>query len=72
MAATHILAVGKLSKGHNRLVVAPHDATTAAELTSYLEQDSCKPLQDLIDYCAEAQELEDDIADRLFWARGEW
>jgi len=38
MAATHILAVGKFSKGHASLRVAPHTPQAAAELEAYLEQ----------------------------------
>jgi hypothetical protein len=30
------------------------------------------PLQLLIDYGAELQELQDDMEDRLFWAQGGW
>jgi hypothetical protein len=70
--ASHILAVGSMSKGHNRLVVAPHNQATAAELDAYLQESVEKPLQDLIDYAAELAELEDDIEDRLFWSRGGW
>jgi hypothetical protein len=70
--ALHLLAVGSMSKGHASLRVAPHNAGTAAELDAYLEQSMQPPLQDLIDYAAELAELEDDMLDREFWARGGW
>lgn len=43
MTATHLLAIGRMSKGHTSLRVAPHTPEAAAQLNAYLEESLCKP-----------------------------
>jgi hypothetical protein len=63
MASERILLVGRIVEGEMHYSISP----VAAE-----EQPTDGALQATIDYAAELQELQDDIADREFWSRGEW
>lgn len=63
MASTYILAVGKIIEGEWQMDVC---------LPPLLDVEPDGSLQDHIDYAAELQELEDDMLDREFWARGQW
>lgn len=43
MASIHILAIGRMSKNHTSLCVAPNTPETATQLNAYLEESLCKP-----------------------------
>lgn len=43
MAVTHIFAIGRISKGHASLRVAPTNSEAASQLNAYLEESLCTP-----------------------------
>jgi hypothetical protein len=53
------------------LIMWMEDRGYATDLVSG-EVFQLEPLQVAIDYGAELQELEDDMADRAYWASGNW
>jgi hypothetical protein len=86
MATLYMLAVGKISAGHLDIQVAPPNGTDIALAamsfgrqlhglgalrTACLNQHEEAGYTEA-EYEALALELEDDIADREFWSRGQW
>jgi hypothetical protein len=82
MASTHIMLTGKMVAGQGEIewtiaplpVVEDWQEQVANEFPPMDEEPMPQDglLQRFIDYGRELQELEDDMADREFWARGEW
>lgn len=80
--AAYILLVGSIRAGLYDWRVTPPAALEAAVTDADIEATinslfaqvtpADGELQRTIDYAAELQELEDDIEDRAFWARGQW
>ena len=86
MATLYMLAVGKISAGHLDIQVAPLSGTDiglaamsfgrqlyglGASRSACLNQHEEAGYTEA-EYEALAVELEDDIADREFWSRGQW
>ena len=67
MAATHILAVGRITKSHTSLRVAPHNPDTAAQLDAYLEWGLCDA--EFEEFAAAEAEDYEDYLDEIDWIR---
>jgi hypothetical protein len=67
MAATHILVIGRITKSHTSLRVAPHNPEVAAQLNAYLERGLCEAAFEEF-AAAEADDYEDYL-DEIDWIR---
>ena len=76
-----ILAVGRILNGEIHMRISPLLAVDDAAVDALLDEVYGKPglgvedsaaTFDLFDYEGEAQDLEDDMADRDFWSKGQW
>ena len=86
MATLYTLAVGKISAGHLDIQVAPTSGSDIALAAMWFgrqlydlgapRSECCNQHEEAgyteAEYEALALELEDDMADREFWSRGQW
>ena len=84
-AVNTILAVGRIIEGEVHWTISPlpfdvchfegtFDGSSPCGKASKPVEEAPQDgeLQSSIDYGAELQELEDDMADREFWSKGQW